>query len=279
MNNEKRRFSVLLSVYYKENPLYLRESLNSIFNQTLLPTEVILVEDGPLNDELYAVIKEFTDVQHSLKILPLDRNVGLGLALRKGMEKCQYEYIARMDSDDICFPDRFEKQMKYLEENPRIDVLGCWTQEFITDGDGRKIMLALKKFPSNPWDNFKYCTKRCPVEHPAVIFKKSAVLAVGGYQHCLLFEDYHLWARMFVNGAIFQNLQEPLLYFRTSIDAIKRRGGWKYAINELHALKEFHEIGFLNKMQLIYSIIVRFPVRIMPTSVRKIIYIFLRNKN
>ena len=84
---------------------------------------------------------------------------------------------------------------------------------------------------------------------------------------------------MFVNGAIFQNLQEPLLYFRTSIDAIKRRGGWKYAINELHALKEFHEIGFLNKMQLIYSIIVRFPVRIMPTSVRKIIYIFLRNKN
>lgn len=272
-------FSVLLSVYNKENPSYLRESLHSIFNQSLQPTEVVLVEDGPLNAGLYAVIKEFADVQHSLRILSLDKNVGLGLALKKGMEECKYEYIARMDSDDICFPNRFEKQMKYIEENPGIDVLGCWTQEFTTDKNGEKIMLALKKFPRNPWDNFKYCTKRCPVEHPAVIFKKSAVLAAGGYQHCLLFEDYHLWARMFVNGAIFQNLQEPLLYFRTSVDAIKRRGGWKYAINELHTLREFQKIGFLSKMQLIYSIVVRFPVRIMPTSLRKLVYTFLRSKN
>ena len=215
------RFSVLMSVYRKENPVFLRKSLNSVFSQTLPANEIVLVEDGPLTDELYEVIDEFRESQSTLKIVSLEQNQGLGNALNEGMKHCSFEIIARMDTDDICYPDRFEKQISYMECHFDVDVVGCWTQEFYEDLEGHKVITSLKKFPNTVWHNIKYCTKRCPVEHPAVVLRKKAVLAVGGYQHCYLFEDYHLWARMFVNGSKFYNLQEPLLFFRISNESFK----------------------------------------------------------
>lgn len=271
------KFSALLSVYARENPRFLYESLSSVFSQTLPPDEVVLVEDGPLTDELYSVIEGFKIKSPSLKIIALKQNSGLGRALNEGMKHCSNELVARMDSDDICFPQRFEKQITYMEEHPDIDVLGCWTEEFHEDNNGHKIITSLKKFPETVWSNAKYSTKRCPVEHPAVVLRKSAVLAVGGYQHCYLFEDYYLWARMFVNGSKFYNIQEPLLYFRMSDASFKRRGGIKYALNELHALKEFKRIGFLSRWEFYYAVITRFPIRILPNTLRKIFYkMFLR---
>lgn len=266
------KFSVLMSVYKKENPSYMRESLNSVFNQTLQPTEVVLVEDGPLTQELYSLIDEFKIKHSNLKIVSLKRNVGLGKALNEGLKDCSYDYIARMDSDDQCYLTRFEKQISFLEKHPNIDVVGCLTTEFTDDGHGGKNILSTKYFPQTVEENEKYSRKRCPVEHPAVIFKKQSVLNAGGYQHCLLFEDYHLWARMFVNGAKFYNLQEPLLYFRMTEDSFNRRGGWKYAINELKALRMFRKIGFLSEKQFLFAVLTRFPVRIMPHNVRKFIY-------
>jgi glycosyltransferase involved in cell wall biosynthesis len=273
------KFSVLISVYKKENPEFLKESLQSIFSQTLLADEVILVQDGPLTEELDSVINEFRQKEPKLKIVKLPQNMGLGFALNKGLKFCNNEYIARMDSDDICFPERFEKQISYLQTHPDIDVIGCWTQEFHLDIHGNKVITSLKRFPHSIWENFKYCTKRCPVEHPAVIFKKKSVIDAGGYQSCYLFEDYHLWARMFVNGAKFYNIQEPLLYFRMSNDSFKRRGGFKYAINEYHALKTFRDIGFFSTKEFYFALITRFPIRIMPNCIRKFIYTrFLRKK-
>lgn len=272
-------FSVLISVYNKERPEYLKESLQSIFSQTLPAKEVILVEDGPLTNDLDFIIHKFEQQESTLRIIKLPQNVGLGSALNEGLRYCSYEYVARMDSDDICFPERFEKQINYLENHPDIDVIGCWTKEFHLDNQGNKIITSLKRFPHTVWENFKYCTKRCPVEHPAVIFKKRAVLAAGGYQHCYLFEDYHLWARMFVNGCKFYNIQEPLLFFRMSNESFIRRGGYKYAINEYRTLKTFKNIGFLTNNEFYYAIFTRFPVRIMPNSIRKFIYTkFLRKQ-
>lgn len=271
------QFSVLMAVYKKEKPSYLEESLASIFFQTLSADEVILIKDGPLTEDLENVINKFQVTQPTLKIIQLNQNQGLGNALNVGMKHCSYDYIARMDSDDICFPNRFELQIAYIENHPDIDVVGSWTQEFYEKRQGTKVITSLKKFPHKAWDNFKYCTKRCPVEHPAVIFKKVSVLEAGGYQHCYLFEDYHLWARMFVDGAKFYNLQEPLLYFRTSRESYSRRGGIKYAKNEYNVLKQFKQIGFLSKYEFIYAVITRFPVRIIPNFIRTYIYkIFLR---
>lgn len=272
-------FSVLISVYRKEKPEFLKESLQSVFSQTLPADEVILVEDGPLTNELDSVINEFEQKESTLKVVKLPQNMGLGSALNEGLKFCKNEYVARMDSDDICFPERFEKQISYLKSHPDIDVIGSWTKEFYLDNQGNKVITSLKRFPHSIWENFKYCTKRCPVEHPAVIFKKKAVLAAGGYQHCYLFEDYHLWARMFVNGCKFYNIQEPLLLFRISNESFIRRGGYKYAVNEYNALKTFRDIGFLTSKEFYFAVLTRFPVRIMPNSIRKLIYTkFLRKQ-
>ena len=267
-----------MSVYKKEKPDFLNESLQSVFSQTLPANEVILVEDGPLTEELNSVITKFKEQEPTLKVIRLSQNMGLGSALNEGLKHCSHEYVARMDSDDICFPERFEKQINYLRKHPDIDVIGCWTKEFHVDNQGNKIITSLKRFPNTVWENIKYCTKRCPVEHPAVIFKKEAVLAAGGYQHCYLFEDYHLWARMFVNGCKFYNLQEPLLFFRMSNESFVRRGGYKYAINEYRTLKIFRNIGFLTNKEFYFAVITRFPVRIMPNSIRKLIYTKLLRK-
>ena len=266
------RFSVLMSVYAKEKPAYLHESLKSVFNQTLLPTEVVLVEDGPLTEDLEKVVDGFAKRYDSLKIIKLEKNVGLGKALNIGTKKCACEYIARMDSDDICFPDRFKKQVEYLNDHPDIDVLGSWTQEFTEDSDGQMHLYALKKFPLTVWENFKYSLSRCPVEHPAVILRKDAVIKAGGYQKFYLFEDYYLWARMFVNGSKFANIGEPLLYFRMTPDSYKRRGGLKYAKSEAKALFEFYKMGFLSKTEYYRALIERMPVRLLPNYVRQLIY-------
>lgn len=267
-----------MSVYWKEKPEFLRESLSSIFLQTRPANEVILVKDGPLTPELDAVIRDFEKEHAELRVIPLKKNMGLGIALSKGINVCSYDYIARMDSDDICFPQRFEKQIDYLEKHPDIDVIGCWTREFNEDKFGNKHFMSLKKFPNTVWENFKYCTKRCPVEHPAIVIKKKSLIDAGNYQSCYLFEDYNLWARMFVNGAKFYNIPEPLLYFRMTIDSFKRRGGWKYAVSELKALRKFKKIGFFSLSQYWYAVLTRFPIRVMPLKFREFIYkVFLRS--
>lgn len=272
------QFSVLISVYHKERPDCLRLSLNSVFSQTRTADEVILVEDGPLGGELEAIVSNFENKETSLKVIRLPKNCGLGVALNEGMSNCKYEYVMRMDSDDICFNNRFEKLMEVVECHPDLDVIGSWTQEFKAD-EGEEIQLTcIKKFPHTVEDNEAYCRKRCPVEHSAVVLKKASVIKAGGYQPFYLYEDYYLWARMFVTGCKFYNIQEPLLYFRTSDEAMKRRGGWKYAVSELRALRTFHKIGFLNQKQFAFTIVTRLPVRLLPNKLRKMFYIFFLRK-
>lgn len=272
-------FSVLMSVYAKETPSYLHGSLDSVFNQTRPPQEVVLVEDGPLTPELYRVIQEFKQEHDNLKIVSLPQNVGLGRALNEGMKHCSYDYVARMDSDDECYPTRFEKQIGLMEMHPELDVVGSLTTEFMTDDQGKKMILSLKRFPETVEENERFSRKRCPVEHPAVVLKKQAVLDAGGYQHFLLYEDYHLWARMFVLGAKFYNIQEPLLYFRMSESSYARRGGVKYALTELKALLLFHQIGFLNLRQLAFCICTRMPIRLLPYQLRVLVYKKLLRKS
>ena len=186
-------FSVLLSLYHKESPLFLRQSLTSIFTQTLLPIEVVLVEDGPLTDELYAVIKEFTSQHPELKVISLPTNRGLGKALNEGLKHCSYDLVARMDTDDIAKPDRFEKQLAIFLEHPEIDVVGAWIDEF--EGEVSNV-LSMRKVPEQHENILRFAKGRCPVNHPVVMFRKSAVLKAGGYKHFPLFEDYYLWVRM-----------------------------------------------------------------------------------
>lgn len=265
-------FSVLLSVYWKEKPEYLEQAIESIyFNQTLKPKEIVLIEDGKLTDELYEIIKKLKNkIGDSIfKVISLEKNMGLGNALKIGVENCSYEYIARMDTDDIAYPERFEKQFLYLKENPDIDVLGSYMSEFSGSIDN---IICIKDCPSNDIDMKKYMKLRDPVNHPSVILKKSSVLAAGNYQEIFLNEDSYLWGRMLVKGFKFKNILEPLIYFRVNDDTYKRRGGWKYIKAEYELQRKFLEIGLINKIEFLRNITLKNIVRVLPNSLRKVIY-------
>ena len=263
------KFSVLLSLYVKEQPAYLKLSLDSIFSQTMLPAEIILVKDGPLTRELDEVVEEFCFKNSIIKVVFLSQNQGLGKALNEGLKHCSYDLVARMDTDDIAKPDRFEKQLKIFQDNPSIDIVSSWIDEF--EGDVNHL-ISTRKLPATHEEIFRYAQKRNPINHPVVMFKKSAVLAAGGYQHFPLFEDYFLWVRMLLNGAKFYNIQESLLYFRASSDMFKRRGGFKYACTEAKFLWHIHRLGLVGLGMTCINLPLRFFTRIIPNKLRSWIY-------
>lgn len=262
-------FSVLLSVYHKESPVYLCQSLDSIFNQTLLPSEVILVKDGTLTKHLDFIIEEYSKKFHQLKIVSLSVNQGLGKALNEGLKFCSYDLVARMDTDDIAKPDRLEKQIRVFQEHPELDVVGAWIDEF---EETTSNIISTRKLPEVHDDICQFAKKRNPENHPVIMFRKQAVLAAGGYQHFPLFEDYYLWIRMLQNGAKFYNIQESLLYFRFSSAMFKRRGGLKYVTTELRFQNLLRNLEFITFSEYLYNVFIRVITRMMPNSLRAILY-------
>ena len=262
-------FTVLLSLYYKEAPQYLRPSLDSIFTQKLLADEVVLVKDGPLTEELNEIIVSYACRYPFLKIVSFSKNQGLGKALNEGLKHCSHDIVARMDTDDIAKPERFEKQLAVFKKHPDIDVVGAWIDEFENDISSVR---SVRKLPEHQCDILTFAKRRNPINHPVVMFRKSAVLAAGGYQHFPLFEDYYLWIRMLINGAKFYNIQESLLYYRFSSEMFKRRGGWKYAMNEFRFQWMMRKLHFISILEFIQNVFVRFLTRIVPNFLREIMY-------
>lgn len=262
-------FSVLLSVYYNECPYFLRQSIDSLFYQSLQPAEVVLVKDGDLTPELDNVITECTAKYMHLRVVSLRQNQGLGKALNEGLKHCSYDLVARMDTDDIAKPDRFEKQIRAFQEHPELDVVGAWIDEF---EETTSNIISTRKLPEVHDDICQFAKKRNPENHPVIMFRKQAVLAAGGYQHFPLFEDYYLWIRMLQNGAKFYNIQESLLYFRFSPAMFKRRGGLKYVTTELRFQNQLRNLGFITSSEYLYNVFIRVITRMMPNTLRAILY-------
>ena len=166
------KFSVLIAVYAKETSDHLAQSLESIFHQELPPDEVVLVEDGPLTTELDAVVSCFKEAHKELHIVKLSQNQGLGLALREGHAHCQYDIVARMDSDDISKPQRFNSEMAWLEAHPETDIVGCWTDEF-ADESGE--VISTRRLPEDHEALLRFSRYRNPMNHPTVMFRTTAV--------------------------------------------------------------------------------------------------------
>lgn len=270
-------FSVLMSVYYKENPRFLAESLNSVMNQTMPPDEVVVVKDGPLTDALDAVLDEYATKYPAIKLVPLDKNRGLGLALNEGLKHCAHEIVARMDSDDICKPHRFEKQLEVMRSNPDIDVVGSWIDEFTDDANHT---IATRRLPEDHNSLKAYAKKRSPMNHPSIAFRKNAVMKAGGYMHFPLFEDYYLWVRMLNIDCRFANISESLVCMRISPEMYKRRGGMRYVRDEWRLQREFRKIGFISGREMAVNMAVRTIFRLAPNSLRGYMYKrFLRKQN
>lgn len=268
-------FSVLMSIYFKEKPSNFNRAMQSIWDeQSIKPNEIVLVEDGKLTDELYNAINLWKErLGQNLKVIKLKENLGLGDALAIGLKECSFELVARMDSDDISLPKRFEKQLEIFEKNKNIDICSSWISEFEKD-EGN--IYAYRRLPENHNDIVKFAKLRSPINHPAAMFKKSAVLQAGNYQKMLLIEDYYLWVRMILKGFKFYNIQEVLVNMRAGKDQLARRQGLKYAINELKVQYLFYKMGFLNLYEFLRNLVLKFSVRIMPKFILRVVYRFLR---
>ncbi len=262
-------FSVLLSVYYKESPNFLEQSLLSVFNQTLKPDEVVLVEDGALTPELYSVIEKFP----KLKTVKLEKNSGLGVALNEGLKHCSYDIVARMDTDDIAKPNRFEKQIKFLEENTETTLLSGCIEEFYDNPDE---VSSIRTVPLKHEKIKEFLKHRNAFNHMAVVFKKSAVIDSGSYQSVPYFEDYDLWIRIVQKGYRVANLPDIMVSARIGTDMIGRRHGFKYARHEINFLKRQLKSGFISKAEYFKLLILRVPIRLLPKFMLKFIYKFLR---
>lgn len=265
------KFSVLMSVYAKEDPNFFRTAIESTINQSVKPSEILIVKDGKLTLELNSVIENFKKkYSHLINIVELEENVGLGLALREGVNRCKYDIIARMDSDDICNSDRFKLQLEVLKNN--IDIVGSYIDEF--EGDETNI-ISTRKVPLSKEDIYKFAKYRNPFNHQTVMFKKSAVLECGNYKDFLWNEDYYLWARMINKNLNMINIPKSLVFVRSGRELFARRGGFKYAIIDFKLQKEFLNMKFITLNQFIKNCITRISVRIIPNHVRKQIYLKL----
>lgn len=274
MQNSK--YTVLMSVYYKEKPEYLSLSIESMLNQTVKPDEFIIVKDGPLTTELDEVINNFvTAYPKTFNIIVNETNLGLGPALAKGIENSKNELIARMDSDDYVVSTRCERQLEKFREDSKLGMVGSYEAEFVDDIDN---VISIHRVPSENDEIERFMHRRCSVLHPTVMYKKSAVLKSGNYQSVLLYEDYDLFARMVLEYHIKSyNIPEPLYYIRTSEDFFKRRGGIKYAKTVLKFKWGQYRKGYMSLMDFCISGLGQAFVCVLPNSLRKIFYMkFLR---
>lgn len=275
--NDNFKYSVLMSVYYKEKPEWLEYSIKSMLNQTIFPTEFVLVKDGPLTSELEDIINKFKKEYPKLfNILQLEKNQGLGPALRIGVENCKCDYIARMDSDDYSCPDRIEKQYQIIKNNPDIGIIGTNVDEFEGNINNVNCHVIL---PKKHIDIVKFSKRRCPFRHPSIILKKDEVLKAGNYRKFYLCEDYDLYVRMIREGCICYNVQESLVFMRIGKDFYKRRGGWKYMKTILKFKNEQFKIGYFSLKDYLASTIPHIIVCLMPNFLRDYVYRnFLRKK-
>lgn len=268
MQEQKSKISVLMSVYKKEKPEYLRASLDSILTQTRPADEILLIEDGPLTEELYQTIEEYRKRCEYLHVHAIENNVQLGRALAKGVELCQYELIARMDTDDIAMPDRLEKEGAYMEKHPEVDVVGGSIREFNDEGTIDRV----KKMPLDQKAILEYVKFRNPLNHMTVMYRKESILKAGNYKHFPFLEDYSLWSRMLSEGYQFRNMDEILVRARTSTELVKRRSGWSYYKDFQKLRKQQHELGLTNTYEYCKAKLGTFVVLMLPGWMKEFSY-------
>lgn len=270
------KLSALLSIYHKEQASYFNEAMISIWdNQTLKPDEIVLVEDGPLTSQLYEVIKNWKEkLADKLKIIKLSKNVGTGCAKKIGVDNCSGEYIAVVDTDDICMPERFAKQCKFLDTHPEIDAIGTWLCEIDSEGN---IIKPKVEYPLSDEELKRFFQKRDPIAHPTAMMRRSFLDTIGNYKGNLhLAEDTMLWYEGYKNGCKLANIDYIGLKFRRNEGFYKRRANWKKTVGLLkyRLTKINRDLDYGVKAD-VYAI-AYFLLSISPSFMKKIAYKILR---
>ncbi len=263
-----KQFSIITSVYKNDKAEFIRVALDSMLvHQSVIPDEIVLVQDGPVPESTTKLLSEYQQrFGEKLNIIILDENKGLGNALKLGVENAKYDIVARMDSDDICIPNRFEKQLSYMEEHPECDIVGGQITEFI---DTPNNIVGKREVPCTNKAIYKYMRGRCALNHPTVMFKKKSVLKAGNYKDWFWNEDYYMWVRMMEQGCVFANLPDVLVNMRSGLEQYGRRGGKKYFDSEIGIKKLMLEKGMITHKEYVINYLERFIIQLMlPSNVR-----------
>ncbi len=262
------KVSVLMSIYVKEKPEYLREAMDSVLAQTYPIDEILIIQDGPLTEELYSLLAYYQGKNTNIRTFAFEKNQQLGRALAKGVELCSNELVARMDTDDIAMPDRIEKQVAYMEAHPEVSVLGGSIREFNDEGTTDRV----KYMPKTQEEIVEYAKLRNPLNHMTVMFRRSAILEIGNYQHFPFLEDYSLWSRMLTKGYQIRNMEDVLVRARTSMALVRRRSGWDYFKTFSTLRKLQHELGLTNTFEYMKAMAGTFVMIMQPGFVKEFAY-------
>ncbi|MCD8356308.1 MAG: glycosyltransferase [Clostridia bacterium] len=273
------KYSVLMSVYYKENPGFFRQAVRSMLAQTVPPDDFVIVCDGCLTQELDRAIAEFEkDTGELFQIVRLPKNGGLGKALRTGITYCKYNLVARMDTDDIAVPVRMERQLRLILDNPDIGAVGGQIAEF--SSAPKPTVTGYRIVPNTADGVKKRIASQNPMNHMTVLLRKDMVLKAGNYVDFPMFEDYHLWARMTAKGFLLMNDDSICVFAR--VDGMhQRRGGLKYFEQTRRMEQHLMQCGLLDKGTYCKNLAVRFiGTVVVPNRLRAFAYSrFLRNSH
>lgn len=271
------KYSVLMSLYIKEKPEYLDQSIESMLNQTVKPDEIVIVKDGPLTDELEDVLNKYINLYPNLfRIVVSEKNIGLGLALNLGLQNCKNELIARMDTDDISLPERCAKQLRAFKEDKDLVIVGTMIDEFVNNQND---IISSRIVPLNHDEIYEFAKRRSAFNHPTVMFKKSKVLECGGYSNLRRNQDVDLFGRMLFKGYKAANIPESLLLFRSTNNLSKRRKSWENTKSYISTIYRFWKMGYSSFFDYLIVALGQFIMFISPVNIQNWLYKkFLRNE-
>lgn len=258
--------SVLLCVYRGDVPDYLRVALKSITEQTWQPEEIIVVEDGPVGEKIEETLKEFKD---KIKVVKLQKNMGVGHARNEGLKHCKNELVAVMDADDIAMPERLKLQITEFDKDKNLVLLGGQVAEFDSDPEN---IIGERIVPLEEKEIRKFAHKRSPFNNVTVMYKKSAVAEVGGYSELNRAEDYLLFAKLIAAKKKVKNLPQMLVKVRSDSNFIQRRKSWQHTREMISARNQIRKLGIINTWDLIETSAVQILFLITPNCFVKWFY-------
>ncbi len=262
-------FSVLLPVYHRDDPAHLERSFRSVTHeQTLRPSEVVVVRDGPVGPSLTAALQRcVASSAVPVRAVELEQNVGLAHALEEGLAHCRFEIVARQDADDVSRPGRFAVQVPLVAAG--LDIVGCAIEEFDDDESQHGLVRVPPLEPELIARRARFAS---PFNHPSVVYRRSAVRSAGGYVDLHLMEDYWLFVRMLAHGARARNVPEPLVRYRVGAGAYARRGGRALLASELRIQRRMRAISFTSRAQYVRNVLVRGGYRVLGEPLRRALY-------
>ncbi|MFF2883146.1 glycosyltransferase [Bacillus toyonensis] len=264
------KYSVLMSLYIKERPEYLKQSIDSMLNQTVKPDEIVIVKDGPLTEEIENVLREYeANNLGTFNIITSEKNIGLGLALNLGLRNCKNEFVARMDTDDISLPERCEKQLELFEEDKNLVIVGTMVDEFYSDPNE---IVSSRIVPTTHNEIYQFAKRRSPFNHPTVMYKKSKVLACEGYSNLRRNQDVDLFGRMLFAGLKAANIEQSLLLFRSNNDLSKRRRSWENTKSYITTIRKFWKSGYSSFFDYLMVSTAQMIMFLCPLSVQNWLY-------